>query len=174
MIAPATRYLKTPLPDGMPTFPAARYRKALPATCLPACRFAFHWPLRLPRRLSPRFPRRFSRRLPIAPSACRLFRLHTVRAAFSERPSRRSRDVVTVRLGSRLPTAHAYVCRLRLLHRLVPSYRLAVVISSLRPFRLVVRIWRRLDRLVAWLREGRGRASLTCPFGAGRHGSRWC
>lgn len=70
---------------------------AFPPRAFPACRFAHYMSLRPPRRLSPRFPRRFSHRLLIAPSTCRLFRLHTVRAAFSERPSCRSRDVVTVR-----------------------------------------------------------------------------
>ena len=68
----------------------------IPATCLSACRFSFHWPLRPPRRLSPRFPRRFSRRLPIVLPACRSHQLHTARVDFSERPSCRSSDVVPV------------------------------------------------------------------------------
>lgn len=57
-----------------------------------------------------------------------------------------------------------------------PSYRLAVVISSRRPCRLPVPILRRLDRLVAWLREGRGGEAWhtrserigTAPDSAGR------
>lgn len=100
----------------------------------------------------------------IAPSACRLFRLHTVRAAFSERPSRRSRDVVTVRQ----PIAHARVYRLRSPHRSTQPYRLT---PSMPPHRQDMAAARPSRRMAP---RGAGRESLTCLFGAGRHGSRWC
>lgn len=154
----------------MPTFPAARYRNALPATCLPACRFAFHWPLRPPRRLSPRFPRRFSHRLLIAPSACRPCRLHTVRAAFSERPSRRSSDVITVRSvsasQSHMPAYIAFGHR-----AVISSYGRNLLAPFMPPFRSDMAA-ARLSRRMAPRRAVR--ASLTFPFGADRHGSRWC
>ena len=105
---------------------------------------------RPPRRLSPRFPRRFSRRLPIVPPACRSHQLHTARVDFSERPSCRSRDVVTVRsVPARRLHMPAYIA---FGHRIVPRNHIA----SRRPCRLAVPIWRRLVCLVAWLREGRG------------------
>lgn len=108
------RYLKTPSPDGIPIFLAIRNR------CIVVCAS------RPPRRLPPRFPRRFSRRLPIVPSVCRSHQLHTARAAFSERLSCRFRDVVPVRPSYRLLIAHAHVYHLRLPHRFVPFYRLAL------------------------------------------------
>lgn len=99
----------------------------------------------------------------IAPSACRLFRLHTVRAAFSERPSRRSRDVVTVRQ----PIAHARVYRLRSPHRSTQPYRLT---PSMPPLSLEMAAARPPRRMAP---RGAGRESMTCQFGVDRHGSRW-
>lgn len=99
----------------------------------------------------------------IAPSACRLFRLHTVRAAFSERPSRRSRDVVTVRQ----PIAHARVYRLRSPHRSTQPYRLT---PSMPPLSLEMAAARPSRRMAPrWA----GRENQICPIGEDRHGSRW-
>lgn len=77
--------------------------------------------------------------------------------------------------SARFPPANR-ICPRISLSVTAPSYRLAVVISSLRPCRLSVLIWRRLDRLVAWLREGRGGEAWhtrserigTAPDSAGR------
>lgn len=100
--------------------------------------------------------------------ACFLYRLHTVRAAFSKRSSRRSRDVIPVRFGSRLPTAHAHVCRLRSPHRRIVSCGRAVFPPSIPPRRPDIAAARSSRRMAP---RGAGRASLTCQFGADRHGS---
>ena len=133
-IAPNQRYLKITPHDGMLSIsrrlPSTH---ALPYTFSP--RLSRRLPPRhsrcrayryRPRRLPPRFPRRFSRRLPSVPSVCRSRHLHTARAAFSERLSCRFRDVVPVRPSYRLLIAHAHVYHLRLPHRFVPFYRLAL------------------------------------------------
>lgn len=145
-------------------FSAVRYR-----TChrmhsrhvpFPACRFAHYMSLRPPRRLSPRFPRRFSLSDYPSPllSVVRVDFITSVpaRAAFSKCTSHRSCDVVPVR-----PPHSVLVRRLHMLiyiafgRRIVASSRDAPS-PHRRPCLIAARIWRRLDLLVAWLREGRG------------------
>ena len=111
-----------------------------------------HVPSCPPRRLSPRFPRRFLADYPFP----RLPAVHADFITFVPRsfrllgtsiaPPKRCRPRQT---GSRQPISHpiriAFGCRIILRNH----------IASLRPCRLVVMILRRLDRLVAWLRDGR-------------------
>lgn len=118
-----------------------------------ACRFARHASFRPPRRLSPRFPRRFladyqSSRLPavhadfitFVPRSFRLLGTSIV-------PPKRCRPRQT---NSRQPIAQPI--RIAFGRNIISRNHVA----SRRPCRLPVPILRRLDRLVAWLREGRG------------------
>lgn len=109
---------------------------------------------RPPRRL----PLRFSRRFPVSTPVRHPYRFPT---CLRRRPSLPC---------SCPPIACAHVYRLQL------SYRPTPPTSPPRPCRLPVPILRRLDRLVAWLREGRGGEAWhtrserigTAPDSAGR------
>lgn len=153
------RYLKTQSLYGMLVFchPSLMYRLIRFLHALPARRAAS-----LPDSRAASLADYFHR------PACFLYRLHTVRAAFSKRSSRRSRDVIPVRFGSRLPTAHVHVCRLRSPHRRIVSCGRAVFPPSIPPRRPDIAAARLSRRMAP---RGAGRASLTCQFGADRHGS---
>lgn len=152
----------------MPTFPAARYRNALPR----------HVPFRLSLFLSlaapfaapplSPIPAPFlssityrSVYLPSVPTPYRPCRL--LGTSVVPLPRRRQRP-----LRSRSPIAHARVYRLRSPHRFTQPYRITPSMPPRRPDMASARLSRRMAP------RGAGRASLTCQFGAGRHGSRWC
>lgn len=135
-----------------------------------ACHFARHVSFRQPRRLSPRFPRRFladypSPRLPAVRAdfitfVPRSFRLLGTPIA----PPKRCRSCQN-QFSSADCTAHVY--RLRPQHHLTSLRRITTSISHRRPDIASARLSRRMAPRRA------GRVSITCPFGAARHGSRW-
>ena len=137
-IAPALRYLKTLSPDGMPIYPAVRYRFAVPVLPTRTSRLLSLLPHAfLPRRLPPRCSRRFSVYPPPVPISCL--------------PATSSQFAIS------LPSNRACPC---ISHSVAASSRTAassnsVYIASRHPFRIAVQILHRLDRLVAWLRDGR-------------------
>lgn len=135
-IAPALRYLKTLSPDGMPISPAVRYRFTVPV--LPAR--ASHLLSLLPRVFPPRrLPPRFSRRFPPAPVPISCLPATSSQFAISL-PSNRACPCISHSVAASSRTAASYN---------------SVYIASRHPFRIAVQILHRLDRLVAWLREGR-------------------
>lgn len=143
-IAPATRYLKTTSPDGMlVSYRSLSEHQRMHFRHVPSCPT---------RRLSPRFPRRFLADYPFP-------RLPAVRADFitfvprsfhllgtSIAPPKRCRPSQT---GSRQPISQHI--RIDFGRRII----LRNHIASRYPFLIAVQILHRLDRLVAWLRDGR-------------------
>lgn len=141
------RYLKTPSPDGIPIFLAIRNR------CIVVCAS------RLPRRLPPRFSRRC---LPVYPPPVPIFCLLVASSQFAMfLPADRTCPCISPSVAASSRAA---------------ASSNSAHIASRRPCRLPVPILRRLDRLVAWLREGRGGEAWhtrserigTAPDSAGR------
>lgn len=134
----------------MPISPAVRYRFAVPV--LPTR--TSHLLSLLPHVFPPRrLPPRFSRRFPVCQHP---YRFPT---CLRRRPS--------------LPCSchqieHAHLYRLRLPYRLWSPHRLTPYMPPARPDIASARPSRRMAPRRA------GRVSMACPFGAYRHGSRWC
>ena len=134
----------------MPIYPAVRYRFAVPV--LPTR--TSHLLSLLPHAFPPRrLPPRFSRRFPVCQHP---YRFPT---CLRRRPS--------------LPCSchqieHAHAYRLRSPYYPTQPYRLTPSIPHRRPDIAAARSSRRMAPRRA------GRISMACPFGAYRHGSRWC
>ena len=130
----------------MPIYPAVRYRFAVPV--LPAR--ASHLLSLLPHAFPPRrLPPRFSRRFPVYPPPVPISCLPATPSQFA------------MFLPADRTLTHIDSSQLRL-HHLTPSMPPARPdIAAARPSRRMAPRWA-------------GRASMACPFGAYRHGSRWC
>lgn len=137
----------------MPISPAVRYRFAVPVLPTRTSHLLSLLPhVCPPRRLPPRFPRRF---LPApVPISC----LPATSSQFAMfLPADRALTHID---SSRRIFSHRRIIQLRL-HRLTPSI----------PYRRQDKASARPSRRMA--PRDAGRVSLTCQFGAGRHGSRW-
>lgn len=138
-IAPATRYLKTTSPDGMPvSYRSLSEHQRMHFRHVPSCP---------PRRLPPRFSRRF----PPAPVPISCLPATTSQFAMFLPADRTLTHIDSSRR----------IIQLRL-HHLTPS------MPPARPDIAAARSPRRMAP------RGAGRVSMACPFGAYRHGSRWC